>query len=69
MIPMKITINGQERDFSSPQSLDSLIENVCKNKRHVIAEVNGSIIKTNQWDNTQVSDGDSIELVAFVGGG
>ena len=69
MLSMKITINGQEKDFNSSISLEDLIDQLSKNKSHVIAELNGNIIKSNEWTKTEIGEGDSIELVTFVGGG
>ncbi|HBG62110.1 MAG TPA: thiamine biosynthesis protein ThiS [Candidatus Omnitrophica bacterium] len=69
MLSMKITVNGQEKVFESSLSLENLIENLSQNKDHVIAELNGNIIKSSKWLSTAISDGDAIELVTFVGGG
>lgn len=66
---MKITLNGQTKEFSAALNLKTIIEQFCKDTRHVIAEVNGDIIKHPSWGEKTLSDGDAIELVNFVGGG
>ena len=66
---MKIKINGQERELNQSQDLQSVISRFCKDTRRVIAELNGQIVKSPSWDKTPVKEGDSIELVSFVGGG
>ncbi len=66
---MKIKINGTEKEFSKPIPLQELVSQFCKNSQHVIAEVNGEIISVTQWKDKSIADGDSIELVSFVGGG
>jgi len=66
---MKIRLNGQDKEFTSQASLKQLIEESCRGNKHVIAEINGAIIKTTQWEQTSISDGDIVELVSFVGGG
>lgn len=66
---MKVKLNGQDKELSNIKSLNDIIQAFCKNSRSVIAEVNGEIIKSPRWDTTAVKDGDSIELVNFVGGG
>lgn len=66
---MKIIINGQEKNFQNIRTLKEVISNSCKNSARVIAEVNGDIIKTDQWDTKTIREGDTIELVNFVGGG
>ncbi len=66
---MKITINGQEKEFTSSVNLKKVIEQFCKDSQHVIAEVNGTIIKSQVWPEKNLSNGDTVELVNFVGGG
>ncbi|MBU0469471.1 MAG: sulfur carrier protein ThiS [Candidatus Omnitrophica bacterium] len=69
MLSMKMIINGQEKDFEPSLSLENLIDSLSQNKAHVIAELNGNIIKSSEWVRTTVAEGDKIELVTFVGGG
>lgn len=66
---MKITINGQSKDFESEQNLKDVITKVSPNCERVIAELNGDIVKSPKWESISVKDGDTLELVTFVGGG
>ena len=66
---MKITLNGIERDIENLQNLETIIRQSCKNTGRVIAELNGEIIKAPRWEGTTLREGDSVELVSFVGGG
>ena len=66
---MKITVNGQEKEIPTKINLKNLIEQFCKDTRHVIAEVNGEIVKSPTWKNKELAAGDTIELINFVGGG
>ena len=66
---MKITLNGQVKEFPSIPNLESIVEQFCKDKNPVIAELNGEIIKNPLWEETIIKEGDAIELVSFVGGG
>ena len=66
---MKITLNGKEKEFQNIENLTGIIQQFGKHQSHVIAEVNGEIIKSLNWNNTPIKDGDTIELVNFVGGG
>ena len=66
---MKIKINGTQKEFNNSLALGDLVSQFCKNPKHVIAEVNGEIIGAQQWNDRSIADGDSIELVSFVGGG
>ena len=66
---MHITLNGQKKETPSSQSLGEVVNRFCASPAVLIAEVNGTIIKKAQWDALGVNDGDTIELVSFVGGG
>ena len=66
---MKITVNGQSQKFEKERPLDEIIATFSKEYRHVIAELNGNIIKSPAWRETSVKEGDTIELVTIVGGG
>ena len=66
---MKVILNGKEKEFAQLNNLKDLVLQFCRDHNHVLAELNGEIIKTHQWDQTTIKDGDTIELVNFVGGG
>jgi sulfur carrier protein len=66
---MRITVNGTEKELSAPLPLNDLVGQFCKNSKHVIAEVNGEILRSPQWTGRSIKEGDVIELVSFVGGG
>ena len=66
---MKITINGQIKEFPRTVNLKEVIAQFNNDSRRVISELNGHIIKSAQWQDTPVKDGDTLELVSFVGGG
>ena len=66
---MNITLNGQTKELSCTSNLRVIVEQFCKHKTPVVAELNGEIIKDPSWEETIVKEGDTIELVSFVGGG
>lgn len=66
---MTLHINGEPRDFSSPLSLAALIEQLGMKQDRVAVELNREIVPRDQWGATNLSDGDRLEIVHFVGGG
>jgi thiamine biosynthesis protein ThiS len=66
---MNITINGKARQMAKAQNLSQLVASYYKQPKHVITELNGNIVPPNQWTQTNIQDGDTLELVTFVGGG
>jgi len=65
---MKLTINGQEQDFS-PITLAQLVEQLGMKQDRVAVELNLNIVPRDQWAETQLAEGDQLEIVHFVGGG
>lgn len=66
---MLITLNGQKKDITSAANLKHLIEHCSPANAHVIAELNGSVVKRPDWEQTVIREGDKVELVNLVGGG
>ncbi|MGA8151996.1 MAG: sulfur carrier protein ThiS [Terriglobales bacterium] len=66
---MKLQINGEDREFSSPLSLTSLLEQMGLKADRVAVELNRDIVPRDQWPATALNDGDQLEIVHFVGGG
>jgi thiamine biosynthesis protein ThiS len=66
-----LTINGKVQEFpvGIPRTLAELLEQLNINQATVVAEIDGGIIERQSFAQTQLSAGQSIELVRFVGGG
>lgn len=45
------------------------LNNYGYNVKVVAVELNGKIVKKSDFENTCLHDGDSVEIVSFVGGG
>ena len=65
---MKITINGQEQSFPSI-TLAGLVEQLGMKQDRVAVELNRNIVPRSQWAETNLAEGDNLEIVHFVGGG
>ena len=65
---MKLTINGQQQD-SAPSTLAQLIEHLGMKQDRVAVELNRNIVSRDQWAETNLAEGDQLEIVHFVGGG
>lgn len=66
---MNIIINGTSKQITKAQNLSEIVSSYCKQPKHVITELNGTIVPCDQWALTDLQDGDALELVTFVGGG
>jgi len=69
---MKLQINGDARDFADPPApftLAALVELLGMKADRVAVELNHEIVPRDRWATTQLTDGDQLEVVHFVGGG
>ena len=66
---MKLQINGDSREFSSPLTLAGLVEQLGMKQDRVAVELNHEIVSRDRWQQTNLVEGDRLEIVHFVGGG
>lgn len=66
---MKVVINGEERLFEQVLSFQELIVSLQLDPKQVAIECNGAIVPCEEHANTNVVEGDQIEIVQFIGGG
>jgi sulfur carrier protein len=67
-----LVLNGQPRDFADlapPVTLAHLIASLQLKADRVAVEHNGAIVERSRWSDTQLTAGDRLEVVHFVGGG
>jgi thiamine biosynthesis protein ThiS len=69
MSELAVTINGETRRVPGPTTLLELLAHLGLDPRTVVVEQNREIVRRVRLGETMVADGDSIELVHFVGGG
>jgi thiamine biosynthesis protein ThiS len=66
---MKVTINGEIREFESEVTLDRLLELFSFPSQRIAVELNHQVVPKATWADTLIRDSDKIEIVHFVGGG
>nr|AYC79536.1 thiamine biosynthesis protein ThiS [uncultured bacterium] len=66
---MKLAINGEDRLFEGPLTLYELVEHLGMKTDRVAVELNRNIVSRERWAQTNLGDGDRLEIVHFVGGG
>ena len=67
--PVVITLNGERFELDSPVSLVELLERLDIDPRRVAIEHNLAILKRHTFSDVMIDDGDTVEIVNFVGGG
>ena len=66
---MDITVNGEKRAMAEGATLLALLEELGLDAKVVAAQVNDHIVARGAHGETVLHDGDTVELVRFVGGG
>ena len=69
MNELRVVVNGESRQVPGPATLADLLRLLDLDPRTVVVELNRQIVRRPSLEETALSEGDSIELVHFVGGG
>jgi sulfur carrier protein len=67
-----LKINGAEKQFPAgqlPSTVAELLEHLGIKAATVVAEIDGRIVESKKFTGTKLHNGQSVELVRFVGGG
>jgi len=66
----KISVSGKTQEVESPISISELIKlNNVAQPSMVSIQLNGQFVNRDDFDSTQVADGDEVDFLYFMGGG
>ena len=66
---MRVKINGEDREIDDGLTLTALLELLQIRPGRVVVERNRDIVPRDTYNATLINDGDTLEIVHFVGGG
>jgi thiamine biosynthesis protein ThiS len=66
---MKITLNGEEIVLDRQINVSDLLEKYSLDRRKIAVERNMEIVPQSSFEEIEISDGDNIEIIHFIGGG
>lgn len=66
---MNIILNGERHELDRAVSVAELLAKLDIDPRRVAVEHNLTILKRQRFSEVTVGDGDTVEIVNFVGGG
>ncbi len=66
---MRITLNGQEQNFSAPLTIAELVEKLELEAEKIAIDCNAEVIARNAYVKTHLQEGDTVEIIHFIGGG
>ena len=67
--PLRLIINGQEREIKAVKTLAELVRELDISVPHFAVAVNSLVIPKLNHESTGIQDGDKVEIVHAVGGG
>ncbi len=66
---MRITVNGEDREFPEPITVAALLDDLGLDARKIAVERNLEIVRRAAFAETALIEGDALEIVHFIGGG
>lgn len=67
--PIHIRLNGEPHPLAAGLTVSGLVEELGLSGRRIAVEINEEIIPRSQHADTQLVDGDQVEVVHAIGGG
>ena len=66
---MNLIVNGEKYEHRGDGTVSVLLEELGAMPEHTAVTVNGDLVFAKQWKDFKLKDGDTVELLTFVGGG
>lgn len=66
---MQITLNGKKLDVDINMKLMDLLAMKGLEPERIVIEYNGELMKKEEWTAAVLKEGDTLEILRFVGGG
>jgi sulfur carrier protein len=66
---IQVRLNGELRELPDGLTVAGLLGHLGVKAQRVAVEVNETVVTKDRYESHRVGPGDSIEIVAFVGGG
>jgi sulfur carrier protein len=66
---MRLTVNGNPVELPDGSTVSALLAHLAVDSARVAVERNEDVVPRRTWTEAQLCDGDSVEVVTFVGGG
>ncbi|BDG01781.1 sulfur carrier protein ThiS [Anaeromyxobacter oryzae] len=66
---MQVRLNGELREIPDGMTVATLLAHLNVKAQRVAVEVNETVVTKDRYEAQKIGAGDSVEIVAFVGGG
>jgi len=66
---MNLIVNGSPHKHGGDGTVPALLAELGATPEHTALTVNGELVFSNHWKIFKLNDGDTVEVLTFVGGG
>lgn len=66
---MKLTINGESRDFEKSLTLRALLDELGLADKPVVVELNREALAPSEFETRELAEGDQLEIITIAAGG
>lgn len=66
---MKIVVNGRVKEIEEETNLRRFLDNLFLPSERIAVELNETVVRRKDWEDTKINEADKIEVIHFVGGG
>jgi thiamine biosynthesis protein ThiS len=66
---LRVQVNGEIRELPEHITLDELVRELSLAPERLAIELNREVVRRAAWPQTEMREGDTVEIVHFVGGG
>ncbi|NOU35946.1 MAG: sulfur carrier protein ThiS [Kiritimatiellaceae bacterium] len=66
---MFLTVNSEKYEHGGDGTVPALLAELGATPEHTAATVNGELVFSKDWKSFKLNDGDTVEVLTFVGGG
>jgi sulfur carrier protein len=66
---MQVRLNGELREIPDDLTIAGLLAHLGVKAQRVAVELNEAVVTKDRYEAQRIDPGDSLEIVAFVGGG
>lgn len=66
---MFLNVNGEKTEHCGDGTIPALLAELGANPEHTALTVNGDLVFSKDWNIFKLNDGDTVEVLTFVGGG
>lgn len=66
---MFLTVNGESHEHTGDRTVPALLAELGATPEHTALTVNDELVFSRDWKTFKLNDGDTVEVLTFVGGG